>query len=85
MLSESMDRKLSLYKRIILKMHLVACPPCVRYLKQIKFLREATHRCDDQILQNEPDAKLSDDARERLKNALKSSISDSMKSSINIL
>lgn len=71
-LSESLDGKLSLYKRIIVTMHLVTCPSCVRYLKQIKFLREASHKCGEVVTSKEPDVKLSDAARERLKNALKS-------------
>lgn len=73
-LSESLDGKLSIYKKIIVKTHLVACPPCVRYLKQIKFLSETAHRCNKEILQKETDATLSDEARERIKIALKSSV-----------
>ena len=74
MLSESLDGKLSLYKKIIIKLHLLACPPCVRYLKQIKFLSDATHKCDENLLHHAPDAKLSNDARERLKDLLKTSV-----------
>ncbi len=72
-LSESLDRELSVYKKVIVKLHLIACPPCVRYLKQIKFVREATHKCDEKILQTEPDVKLSDKTRERMKKLLKDS------------
>ena len=72
-LSESLDRKLPLYQKVLVKLHLKACPPCVRYLKQISFVREAAHQCGEKILQAEPTAKLSDDARERLKNLLKTS------------
>lgn len=72
-LSGSLDRELSLYKKIIVKLHLIACPPCVRYLKQIKFVREASHKCDEKLLQTEADVKLSDETRERLKKILKDS------------
>lgn len=70
-LSESLDRELSLYKKIIVKLHLATCPACVRYLKQIKFVREASRRCDKNILEAETNVRLSDDTRERMKNILK--------------
>ena len=72
-LSESLDTELSLYKKIIVKLHLIACPPCVRYLKQIKFVREASHRCDEKTLQIASNVKMSDETRERMKNLLKNS------------
>lgn len=72
-LSESLDRELSLYKKVIVKLHLTACPPCVRYLKQIKFVSEASHKCDEKLLKSEPNIKLSDESRERIKNLLKHS------------
>lgn len=72
-LSESLDRELSLYKKIIVKLHLATCPACVRYLKQIRFVREASQRCGKNILETEPDVRLSDETRERLKNILKDS------------
>lgn len=74
MLSESLDRRLPLHQKFLVKLHLIACPPCVRYLKQIKFLSEATHKCDENLLQKEPEVNLSDAARERLKNVLRNSI-----------
>ena len=73
-LSQSQDRKLSLREKIVVKMHLAACAPCVRYLKQINFLSDAFHKCDEKNLPVEPAAKLSPDARERIKNIMKSSV-----------
>ena len=70
-ISQSQDRKLTWRENIVLKMHLAACPPCVRYLKQINFLSDAFHQSDEKILQNEPTSKLSDAARDRIKNTLK--------------
>jgi hypothetical protein len=72
-LSESLDRKIPPYQRILVKLHLIACPPCVRYLKQIRFVREAAQQCGENIWQTETNTKLSDDARERMKNLLKTS------------
>lgn len=68
------DGRLSLYKTIVMKIHLFSCRPCVNFLKQLKFLRRAMHECGDNLAPPEnEDAKLSDAARERLKNAIKSS------------
>ena len=72
-LSESLDSELSVYKKVIVKLHRLAGPPCVRFIKQIKFVREAAHKCDEKILQAEPDVKLSDETRERMKRLLKDS------------
>ena len=39
-MSESLDRRLGVLERLQLKLHLMVCVWCARYLKQIKFLRE---------------------------------------------
>jgi hypothetical protein len=39
LMSESMDRRLSLREWLQLRLHLAVCVWCARYLKQIKFLR----------------------------------------------
>jgi hypothetical protein len=39
LMSESMDRRLSLREWLQLRLHLAVCAWCARYLKQIKFLR----------------------------------------------
>ena len=70
-LSQSQDRKLTLREKIMLKLHLAACNPCVRYLKQINSLSDAFHQSDEKILQTVPTSKLSDAARDRIKNTLK--------------
>jgi hypothetical protein len=41
LLSESLDRRLSLRERLELRLHLFVCAWCARYLEQIKFLRSA--------------------------------------------
>jgi hypothetical protein len=40
LMSESMDRPLSLGERVQLKLHLIVCTWCVRYLNQINFMRQ---------------------------------------------
>jgi hypothetical protein len=40
LMSESLDRRLGVLEQLQLKLHLMVCVWCARYLKQIKFLRE---------------------------------------------
>jgi predicted anti-sigma-YlaC factor YlaD len=73
-LGESLDRKLSLREKIKIKLHLFTCRACTNYFKEIKFLREAVRASAEKMAQNENStaAKLGTDAKERLKNALRS-------------
>jgi hypothetical protein len=69
-MSQSLERSLTLRERMILKTHLLVCIWCVWYLDQIRRMSS--------ILQTAPEdettvtgvAELSDQARERLKQAL---------------
>jgi hypothetical protein len=72
-ISASLDRKLTLRERIILKLHLAACAPCVRYLDQSQLLSHAAHTMSDELKDDLYAGRLSDDARERIKNILKAS------------
>jgi len=40
LMSESLERRLGVLEHLELKLHLMVCAWCARYLKQIKFLRE---------------------------------------------
>jgi hypothetical protein len=40
-LSQSLDRRLSVREKFLTRLHLFACRACANYLKQIKFLRQA--------------------------------------------
>ena len=40
LMSESMDRPLGVSERLQLKLHLIVCTWCVRYLDQITFMRQ---------------------------------------------
>ncbi|HKY43958.1 MAG TPA: hypothetical protein VJM50_12775 [Pyrinomonadaceae bacterium] len=39
-MSDSMDRALGLWEWLQLRLHLMVCTWCKRYLKQIKFIRQ---------------------------------------------
>ena len=72
--SASIDRPLTFREKAILKLHLAACKPCVRYMEQSKFLSEATHRLDEKLREDLFTGRLSNEARERIKNVLKTSM-----------
>ena len=71
--SESMDRNLPLYQRMLIWMHLLMCKYCTRFRRQVKMLRElcTSHRLDENS--PDPDVTLSSDACGRIREALKSS------------
>lgn len=73
-LGESIDRRLPLRQRIVVRLHLFTCEACARYLEQIEFLRAAAHR-HEEMLENTAEASetsMSGDAKDRLKARLSS-------------
>jgi hypothetical protein len=71
-ISASLDGRLPVGEQIKLRLHLLVCELCVRYRKQLLFLREAARR-QAQIGQTAEDPtapRLSPEARERLKKML---------------
>lgn len=77
-LGESLDRKLSLWTRLILKLHIFTCGPCRRYLHQIKFIKEAVQTSDER-LSGDADARihLSNDAKNRIRHNLQKELANS--------
>ena len=73
--SASLDRPLSIRERVLMRLHLAACKPCVRYMEQSHFLSAAATQLDDHVKEELFTGKLSDEARERIKNILKTSAS----------
>lgn len=71
-ITASMDTKLSWREWLMMKLHLLACDPCVNFLKQIKFIRTALSQSDERIEDPQVHISLSDSARERMKEALNS-------------
>ncbi len=70
--SESMDRKLSVWEQVGLRLHLLLCKWCRRYRQQLGFLRTAAHQCDEHQVTKRPEG-LSTEARERIKQKVKAS------------
>jgi hypothetical protein len=72
-ISASLDRRLTLRERMILKIHLMACKPCANYLEQSHILSHAAHHIDDDLKNELYSGHLSDEARDRIKNILRAS------------
>ncbi len=70
MVSESMDRDLPRYQRIGIWIHLMMCKFCSRYRQQLMSLRKVLRSQALHDENNEPHAKLSPEARERIKKSL---------------
>ena len=71
--SASLDRKLTIRERAIMKLHLVACRPCVRYLEQSRFLSSAASQLDEHLKDELFTGRLSEDARKRIKDIVQRS------------
>ena len=72
-MSQSLDRPLSLRENFQLKLHIIVCVWCERYMKQLRQMRDAVRLRAEIEVNEEIDSSqtLSDEARERLKKALK--------------
>lgn len=66
--SESYDRSLTLGERLSIRLHVLACRMCSRYVSQLKFLRRACARADAEHLGQK--AGLTEEARERIRRQL---------------
>ena len=71
--SESLDRDLGRLERVALRSHLLYCSACRRYRRQLEIVRSAMRRLAWAALDGEPSPVpgLPDEARERIKRALK--------------
>ncbi len=70
MVSESLDRKLPLYQRIGVRIHLLMCKFCSRFKKQLLFLREAIRLHVERGKDTELSTKLPPEARERIRKSI---------------
>ena len=70
MVSESLDRKLPLYQRIGVRIHLLMCKFCSRFKKQLLFLRETIRLHVERSKDTELSTKLPPEARERIRKSI---------------
>ncbi len=69
LISESMDGKLPLGRRIALRIHLLMCKLCPRFLHQMLFVKGTTDHYQKEV-EEDPSYSLSTNARERIKSLL---------------
>lgn len=69
--SESMDRSLPLGQRLSLWAHFAMCKWCKRYKQQLLFIRRALRENPDRLIGQEPQAVMSPEVRERLRQVLR--------------
>ncbi len=68
--SQSQDRSLSLIERFALRFHTFRCKLCTQYAQQLRFLRGACERIDENVAQACPH--LPEDAKQRIRQRLRS-------------
>lgn len=73
LVSESLDRRLTLWQRMQLWMHLLMCGMCARFRKQTLLLHEAAKRYLGIVEELEGDSRdqLGEEVRERIKQTLR--------------
>jgi hypothetical protein len=70
--SAALERKLSFFERMRVKIHLFTCGACLNYVSNLKFMQD-TFKMQGERDDEETANKLSADAKDRIKNALRSS------------
>ena len=76
MVSESMDRALPFYQRVLIRMHLLMCKYCKRCKEQFKTIRAAMRYEELQGKELDASRSLSSGGKERLKEFLKNHLTD---------
>ncbi len=73
LVSESMEHELPLRQRLGVWMHLAMCRLCAGFARQLRLLRRAAHENPERLIADpaEPEPPLSQEARERIKDALR--------------
>ncbi|HKS29806.1 MAG TPA: hypothetical protein VJS44_18430 [Pyrinomonadaceae bacterium] len=73
-ISQALEREWTLRERVVMRLHFLYCDFCERYLKQLRFMREAARTGADKIYEapSPVTPALSTEARNRLKSALRS-------------
>lgn len=69
LVSQSMDRRLSLRELLGLKLHLLICDMCSQFSKQMTLLQQAVRQWSSRI-ENDTRVTLPDDARQRIATAV---------------
>lgn len=71
--SKKYDQSLSLFEKLRVKLHLYTCGACLNYVSNLKFMHEVFHKQEENFEHEKIHTSLTPEAKERIKNALKSS------------
>ena len=74
LVSESLDRKLPLYQRIGVRIHLLMCKFCARFKKQLLFIHETIRLHVEHGKDTELSIKLPSEARERIRRSMQNNL-----------
>lgn len=70
-ISQSLERPLSMRERVLLKLHLWVCMWCVWYMEHLQLIRDTARECQQDLPEVDPSSpSLSPEARERIKQQL---------------
>lgn len=75
LVSESMDRPVSMSESLEMKMHLIMCKFCSRFKKQLKSIHKTVRENADLIEELEDRATLCSEAKDRMKHLINKSAS----------
>ena len=73
--SYNYDRKLTLIEKFRVRLHLYTCGACLNYVSNLKFMHEVFHHQEENLENEKSHASLSSEAKERIKQKLKSQTS----------
>ena len=76
MVSDSMDRTLPFYQRVMIRMHLLMCKYCARFKEQLETIRAASLYEELHDKELDSSRSLSSGGKERLKEFLKNHLTD---------
>lgn len=71
LISESMDRRLPLFKRLLVRLHLWICQYCHRFEQQLLHIRAISRHMHDHTEPLDPSIALTDEARERIRSTVR--------------
>jgi hypothetical protein len=75
LLSQSMDRRIPLYKRLAIRLHFQICVWCKRYGQQLTVIRQASRSVPEHS-ERIMNSFLPENARQRIKQAIRDSLRD---------
>jgi len=70
LVSESLDRKLSLYQRMGMRIHLMMCKFCSRYQEQLLFLRKTARLYSESSEDSDLSIQMPSDVGKRIKESM---------------